>query len=99
MAKRKPKPYKLNDIVEVRWLDSHHFNGWRTSQELERWFDEGRTQFLISTVGYFIHENDDFFYLAMSHDQQHQEENNKGDNHGDNQAISKADIKNVTRLG
>lgn len=88
---KKARNFKLNkyDILEITWLDSHSGGGWQSPSEVKEWIKNAEKDFIIKTVGYFIHEDKDFLRVAQSHDSQGQREDRQGDNLDELFAIAK----------
>ncbi len=97
--KREKNKYKKYDILEIVWLDSHGGGGWKTPSEVEKWIERAKTNFIIKSVGYFIHEDNDFLRIAQSYDNQILDPEGQGDNNIDGMfAIAKTAIKSIKKI-
>ena len=82
------------DIIEVTWLDSHSKGGWNDEYDIKKWIDGANQSFLIETIGYFFHQDENFLRVAQCHDYQGYNEGGK-DNLDNLYAIEKACIKEI----
>ena len=55
-----PKEYKE---VRVHWEDATHRSGWHSVDELQDIINEG---FMVETLGWLVHEDDDCIVVAQS---------------------------------
>jgi hypothetical protein len=55
---------KMPPIVEITWLDSHGWSGWRTPEDVEDWIKEGLPK--ITTLGCLLAEDKDQIIVAQS---------------------------------
>lgn len=92
----KKTKYNKYDILEIVWLDSHSGGGWKTPNEIKQWITRASNDFIITTVGYYFHEDNDFIRICQSYDRQSIEE---GDGNKDALfAIAKPCIKSIKRI-
>lgn len=89
----KPK-FKLYDILEITWVDSHSYTGWKTSAEIEEEIKTAKNDFTIKTLGYFYNEDDDFLRVCQCHDNQSASETRR-DNVDSLYAVAKPCIKKI----
>lgn len=97
--KQEKNKYQKYDILEIVWLDSHSGGGWKTPEEVKQWIEKAKTSFTIKSIGYFIHEDNDFLRIAQSYDNQISDPEGFGDNNVDNVfAIAKTAIKSIKKI-
>lgn len=91
--------YKKYDILEIVWLDSHSGGGWKTPVEVKKWIEIAEANFTIKSIGYFIHEDNNFLRIAQSYDNQILDPEGQGDNNVDGVfAIAKTAIKSIKKI-
>jgi hypothetical protein len=62
--------YKLNDVLEILWIDTHSSRvGWMDEDEVEDMI-ETINNHIMHTVGYFIRENESYIYIVQTYDLQ-----------------------------
>lgn len=92
----KASKYKLYDIIEVTWIDSHSGGGWKVPSEIAKWIKEAKNNFTIKTIGYFFDEDQDFLRICQSHDNQSQDpDGSRLDNLDEVYAVAKPCIKEI----
>jgi len=70
MKREKKQKFEVNDILEITWIDSHHDgSGWASEENIEE-FINSNSDFVINTIGYYLHENNGYLYLTQSYDSQ-----------------------------
>lgn len=64
--------YKMGDIIEILWRDSHHSGaGWMNQEDFKD-FVSSADKFIIHTSGYVAKETEDNIYIIQSYDGQEQ---------------------------
>jgi len=62
--------YKLNDVLEILWIDTHSSRvGWMDEDEVKDMI-ETINNHIMHTVGYFIQENESYIYIVQTYDLQ-----------------------------
>jgi len=62
--------YKINDILEILWIDTHSSpTGWLDEEDIDD-LVERINNHTMHTIGYFLRENKSYIYVLQTYDMQ-----------------------------